>query len=157
MAPQRVEDLLPLALETPGDKRPPPDFSRVEGAHPTHGLREPLLASATDPSGAGEAGIQGLRSHGGEVYAPASAGKESPRLSRRGVPVTNDLVDLSGLSLRPALVEHQAGLSLRRRGSLDEPSNSDEDPGRRGCSSDMGQISSMRGSTGNRAPQEALV
>jgi hypothetical protein len=42
MAPQRLEGLLALALETPGDRRTPRDFGRVAGAHPTHGLREPL-------------------------------------------------------------------------------------------------------------------
>jgi hypothetical protein len=50
MAPQRLEGLLALALETPGDRRTPRDFGRVADAHPTHCLREPLLGSATDPS-----------------------------------------------------------------------------------------------------------
>jgi len=44
-------------------------FSSI--AHSTHGLREPLLGSATDPSRADAAGIQGLCPHRGEVPAPA--------------------------------------------------------------------------------------
>ena len=38
MAPRRLEGLLALALKTPEDRRMPSNFSRVEGAHPTHGL-----------------------------------------------------------------------------------------------------------------------
>jgi hypothetical protein len=47
------------------------DRSRGEGADPADGFREPHLGSATDPSRAGEAGIQGLCPHRSEVYAPA--------------------------------------------------------------------------------------
>jgi hypothetical protein len=42
MAPCRVERPLALTLQTPRERRTPPDFRRVEGAHPTHGFREPL-------------------------------------------------------------------------------------------------------------------
>ena len=50
MAPRRVEDLLALALKTPAERRPPPDFGGAQGADPADGFREPLLGSAKDPS-----------------------------------------------------------------------------------------------------------
>ena len=60
MTPRRLEGLLALALKSPAERRTPPDFGGAEGADPADGLREPLLGSTTDPSRAGDAGLQGL-------------------------------------------------------------------------------------------------
>jgi hypothetical protein len=71
MAPRRLEGLLALTLKTAADRRTRADCIRGEGADPADGLRKPPLGSATDPSRAGEAGIQGLCPHRSEVHAPA--------------------------------------------------------------------------------------
>src|SRR5215831_13404059 len=71
MAPRRVEGLLALALETPAERWPPPDFGGSQGADPADGFREPLLGSAKDSSRAREARFQSLCSHRSEVHAPA--------------------------------------------------------------------------------------
>ncbi len=81
MAPRRMEGLLALALKTAGERRTPPDFSRAEGTDPADGFREPLLGSTTDPSRAGEVGIQGFCPHRSEVYAPALCREAVTRLA----------------------------------------------------------------------------
>ena len=66
-----AQNLATAGAQDPGGEADASDFAGAQSADPTDGFREPLLGSATDPSRADAAGIQGLCPHRSEVPAPA--------------------------------------------------------------------------------------